>query len=79
MVELWGSDLGQKLTSFHPVADVRRVTSMFGVDFFPDEGLMNHSLQTAVIDRRGRIRAAIEGNLYTPEQLGDLVLEQLRN
>jgi protein SCO1/2 len=61
-----------------PVADVRRVTSMFGVDFFPDEGLMNHSLQTAVIDRRGRIRAAIEGNLYTPEQLGDLVLEQLR-
>src|SRR4029079_8690582 len=24
MVELWGSDLGQKLTSFHPVADVRR-------------------------------------------------------
>ena len=61
-----------------PVADVRRVTAMFGVDFFPDEGLMNHSLQTAVIDRRGRITAAIEGNLYTPEQLGDLVLEQLR-
>jgi protein SCO1/2 len=61
-----------------PVADVRKVTSMFGVDFFPDEGLMNHSLRTAVINRRGRIAALIEGNLYTPEQLGDLVLEQVR-
>lgn len=62
-----------------PVADVRRVTSMFGVDFFPDEGLFNHSLRTAVIDRRGRIAASIEGNQYTPEQLGDLVLSQLTN
>jgi protein SCO1/2 len=62
-----------------PVADVRRVNSMFGVDFFPDEGLFNHSLRTAVIDRRGRITASIEGNQYTPEQLGDLVLAQLTN
>jgi protein SCO1 len=61
-----------------PVPDVRKVTAMFGVDFFPDEGLMSHSLQTAVINRRGRIAALIEGNRYTPEQLGDLVLEQLR-
>lgn len=60
-----------------PVTDVRRVTSMFGVDFFPDEGLFNHSLRTAVIDRGGRITASIEGNQYTPEQLGDLVLTQL--
>jgi protein SCO1/2 len=59
------------------VADVRKVTSLFGVDFFPDEGLMNHSLRTAIIDRRGRIVASIEGNQYTPEQLGDLVLEQV--
>ncbi len=52
---------------------------MFGVDFFPDEGLMNHSLRTAVIDRGGRIVASIEGNQYTPEQLGDLVAQALRD
>jgi protein SCO1/2 len=62
-----------------PVPDVRRVTSMFGVDFFPDEGLMNHSLRTAVVDRRGRIAALIEGNSHSPQQLGDLVLEKLTN
>jgi protein SCO1/2 len=56
-----------------PAADVRRVCSQFGVDYFPDEGLMNHSLRTAIVDRAGRIVATIEGNQYTPEQLGDLV------
>lgn len=61
-----------------PVADVRRVNTMFGVDFFPDEGLFNHSLRTVIINRRGRLVASIEGNAHTPEQLGDLVQEQLR-
>ena len=62
-----------------PVADVRKVCALFGVEYFPDEGLMNHSLRTAVIDRRGKIVASIEGNAYTPEQLGDLVLTALRD
>lgn len=56
-----------------PVADVHHVTDMFGMDFFPDEGLMNHSLHTAVIDRGGKLVANIEGNQYSAEQLGDLV------
>jgi protein SCO1/2 len=34
---------------------------------------MNHSLHTAVIDRTGKLVANIEGNQYSPEQLGDLV------
>jgi protein SCO1/2 len=53
--------------------DVRRVCDLFGVDAFFDEGLMTHSLRTAVIDRGGRVAASIEGNAFTPEQLGDLV------
>ena len=60
-----------------PVADVRKVCALFGVEYFPDEGLLNHSLRTAVIDRRGTLVASIEGNTYTPEQLGDLVFTQL--
>jgi len=56
-----------------PIPEVRRVTSMFGMDFFPDEGLMNHSLHTAVIDRQGKLVANIEGNQFTAEQLSDLV------
>jgi protein SCO1/2 len=53
--------------------DVERVCRMFGVDFFADEGLMSHSVRTAVIDRQGRLVANIEGNSYTAAQLGDLV------
>ena len=59
------------------VAEVRRVCALFGVESFPDEGLMNHSLRTVVIDRGGRLVANVEGNQYTPEQLGDLILETL--
>jgi protein SCO1 len=64
------------------VPEVRRVTDLFGMDFFPEEGLMSHSLHTAVIDRRGRLVANIEGNQFTADQLGDLVetvLNQPRN
>jgi protein SCO1/2 len=60
-----------------PVADVRKVCALFGVEYFPDEGLMNHTLRTAVIDRGGTLVASLEGNTYSPEQLGDLVLTQL--
>ena len=56
-----------------PVPDVKRVCDLFGVDFFPDEGLMNHSSHTAVLDRSGHLVANIEGNAYTAEQLGDLI------
>jgi protein SCO1/2 len=52
--------------------DVQRVCNLFGVDFFPDEGLMDHSLHTAVIDRSGKLVANLEGNEFTPDQLGDL-------
>src|SRR5262245_491136 len=60
-----------------PVADMRKVCALFGVEYFPDEGLMNHSLRTAVIGRNGTLVASIEGNTYSPEQLGDLVFTQL--
>ena len=55
-----------------PVPDVQRVYQLFGVDAFPDEGLMIHSLRTVLIDRRGQLVANIEGNQFTAAQLGDL-------
>ena len=58
--------------------EVQRVCNMFGVDFFPDEGLMNHSMRTAVINRQGALVVNIEGNQYSAAQLGDLVETTLR-
>jgi protein SCO1/2 len=54
-------------------ADVGRVLDLFGVSAFANEGLMDHSLRTVVIDRRGTLAATLEGNRYSSDQLGDLV------
>ncbi len=53
-------------------ADVQRVCRMFGVQAFPNEGLMDHSLHTVLIDRQGKLAANLEGNRFTASQLGDL-------
>jgi protein SCO1/2 len=59
--------------------EIRRVADAFGLDYFPDEGLITHSLRTVVIDRAGRLLANVEGNRFTAQQLGDLVNSALRN
>jgi len=53
--------------------DVEHVCDLFGVSFFPEEGLLVHSLHTAVIDRKGKLVSNLEGNEFTAQQLGDLV------
>jgi protein SCO1/2 len=63
-------------TSWHfltgPEAEVQRVCRLFGVQAFPNEGLMDHSLHTVLVDRQGRLVANVEGNRFTATQLGDL-------
>jgi len=54
-------------------AKIARVCDAFGIQYFAEEGLITHSLQTAVIDRDGRLAATVEGKDFTPQQLGDLV------
>jgi protein SCO1 len=56
-----------------PEADVTRVCRRFGVNAWPDEGSLTHSLHTVIIDRHGKLAANFEGNEFTAEQLGDFV------
>jgi protein SCO1/2 len=56
-----------------PVSDVKAVCKRFGVNFWPDEGTLTHSLHTVVIGRGGKLAANFEGNEFTAEQLGDFV------
>ena len=60
------------------VEDVTRVCATLGVEFWPEEGLITHTLQTAVIDRNGRLVASVEGKDYSPKQLADLVGQALQ-
>ena len=55
------------------VPEIRRVCNMFGVNFWPDEAELMHSLHTVIIDQQGKLAANLEGNQFTVRQLGDLV------
>jgi len=61
-----------------PLPDVARVATLFGVEFWKDEGSVVHTLKTAVIDRDSRLAAAIDGNQFTPQQLDDVVAGVLK-
>jgi len=54
-------------------SDIERICNMFGVSSWQDEGLLTHNMHTVVIDRHRKLVANIEGNQFTPKQLGDLV------
>jgi protein SCO1/2 len=54
-------------------ANIERVCNAFGIEYWPEEGLITHSLQTAVVDRDGRLAATMEGKDFTPQQLGDVI------
>jgi len=54
-------------------ANIERVCNAFGIQYFAEEGLITHSLQTAIVGRDGRLAATVEGKDFTPQQLGDLV------
>jgi protein SCO1/2 len=74
----WNADPAARRFLTGSASEVSRVCRLFGVDAFPDEGLISHSTRTVVIDRRGVIAASIEGNQFTAAQLGDLVETALR-
>jgi protein SCO1/2 len=52
--------------------EIQHVAEIFGIEFWPEEGLITHSLLTAVIDREGRLYAALDGKDYTVDQLVDV-------
>jgi protein SCO1 len=77
--DVWHADpaLWHFLTG--PLADVKQVAGMFGMNFWREEGLLTHSLHTVIIDRKGRMAANLEGNQFTAQQLGDLVQTVMNN
>ncbi len=59
-------------------ASIERVCNAFGIQYFPEEGLITHTLQTAVLDREGKLAATVEGKDFDGRQLGDLVAVALK-
>jgi protein SCO1/2 len=71
--KVWKADVEGWRFLTGPLGTVKQICGLFGMNFWPDEGLMTHSLHTVVIDRDGTLAANLEGNQFTAAQLGDLV------
>jgi protein SCO1 len=56
---------------------IRTIARTFGTSYWPDNGLLTHTLEVAIIGRDGRLSAVVEGNSYGLSQLIDLVATQL--
>jgi protein SCO1/2 len=74
----WSADSAKWHFLTGPPAEIERVCDMFGVHAYGNEGQLDHSLHTVLIDRAQKLAANIEGNQFTATQLGDLVQNLLR-
>ena len=75
---IWDADPAKWHFLTGTVAEVQRVCGMFGVQAYANEGLLDHSLHTVLLDRQKKLVANIEGNQFTASQLGDLTATLLR-
>jgi len=71
--DVWKADANGWHFLTGSLATVKQVCGFFGMNFWPDEGLLTHSLHTVVIDRDGKLVANLEGNQFSARQLGDLL------
>jgi protein SCO1 len=58
-------------------AAIEVVARRFGMNYWPEEGLITHTSQTGVIARDGKLAAQVDGSSFTPSQLGDLIQREL--
>jgi len=60
-----------------PDAEIEIVARRFGMNYWPEEGLITHTSQTGIIGRNGRLAATVDGSSFAPVQLGDLIEREL--
>jgi len=75
---IWKADANSWRFLTGKLPEVKRVCRQFGLNFWPDEATLTHSLHTVVVDRRGRLAANFEGNQFTAEQLGDFLEMEMK-
>ena len=76
--KLWKANPGgwHFLTGETP--QIRSIAERFGVLYWPEDGSLSHSTETAIIAPDGRLAALVDGPNYAAYQLGDLIARQLK-
>lgn len=73
----WGADSAVWRFLTGAPSKIEQLAGRFGVIYWPEEGLLTHTSQTAVVGRDGRLAALVEGSSYEDRQLGDLIARQM--
>jgi protein SCO1/2 len=60
-----------------PDAEIEIVARRFGMNYWPEEGLITHTSQTGIIGRNGKLAATVDGSSFASVQLGDLIEREL--
>jgi protein SCO1/2 len=53
---------------------IRNVSGLFGLIYWPEDGSITHTVATAIIGADGKLVARIDGASHRPEQLRDLIV-----
>ena len=75
--KIWRADSDRWHFLTGDLVEVQRVAASAGIIYWPEEGLLSHTSETAVIARDGKLVALIEGSGYSAQQLGDLIALEL--
>jgi protein SCO1/2 len=56
---------------------INTAAGVFGLVYWPEEGSLTHTSETAILSRDGHLAAIVEGSSYRIEQLSNLVAHEL--
>jgi protein SCO1/2 len=69
----WDADPNGWLFLSGDLGRIKEVAGRFGLQFWPESSYITHTVQTAIVDRAGRLAAVIEGASYNLVHLSDLI------
>lgn len=75
--DLWRLDPVRWLFATGSTEQIREAAARMGIVYWPEEGVITHTSNIAVIGRTGRLEALVEGLSFTARQLGDLIEHHL--
>lgn len=74
---LWKADAANWHFLTGDAERIRNLASFLGMLYFPEDGSITHTSETAVIGKAGRLAGIVEGPGYAVSQLGDLIAREL--
>lgn len=82
VLKVYGSHFNRNSDHWHFLtgdeSKIREIGGLFGLVYWPEDGVITHTSSTAVIGHDGRLRAAVEGTAYRADQLLALVSKFLK-